>query len=70
MMKSLSNKLHSSESKENFNFLNRYISPDPSRTTKGLSSKANSQRKMFTSGVETNLCSTQDGRVATHFYMD
>lgn len=69
-MKLIANQMHASQSKENFNFLNRYISPDPSRITKGISTKANTHRKMLTSGVDGILCSTQDGREATHFFKD
>lgn len=66
----MSNRVNSYQNKENFNFLNRYISPNPSRKIKEESYQISSQSKMFMSGVEENLCSTQDGRHATHFFMD
>jgi len=37
---------------------------------KGGSIKTNNQRKIFTSEHKYNLCSTQDGREVSHFYMD
>lgn len=62
--------MNSSKSKENYNLLNRITSPEPSRGTKGKTTQINSQRKIFTNQCEINLCSTQDGREATHFFMD
>ncbi len=68
-MKPLSHRSNQPYGKQNFNIPNGIISAKPTGTTKEHSTNELNIKKYSTTEYDNNLCFTNDGRLASHFYL-